>query len=130
MTPSEINRLVAKHIFKLKPSKGMYYTAMGLEEGIMCVAGHDHPVPNYCLSISDAILVVEKLKMTVSAPGAPYASGEYANDSVFWEAECTKNYTKDWSDTVSSRAETMPMAVCLTALAAYDVIAPDRRLDK
>lgn len=77
------------------------------------------PIPPYSTDIAAAWEVVEKLKMTVSAPTAPYADGEYANSSeTEWEVEVTKLGSSDWSDIVSARALTAPHAICLAALKA------------
>lgn len=64
--------------------------------------------------IAAAWEVVEKMRGTVCAPGAPYAGGEYHNnedDGPMWDAEFP---CADYS--VNARALTAPLAICRAAL--------------
>lgn len=90
-------------------------------EQIKLLLGGD--VPPYSTEISYAWEVVEKMKMTISAPGAPVADGEYCNSSELWacEASWVRPKTGFRSDVATSSADPAPLAICLCALKAVGI---------
>lgn len=77
-----------------------------------------NPVPDYSTSIESAWEVVEKLKMTVYAPGASFANGEYGNGIEGWSAEVGTDEAYGCERVYD--CATAPLAICLAALAAID----------
>lgn len=77
-------------------------------------------VLEYSTNITRAWDLVEKLKMSVHAPKAPYAHGEYANNDIRWMAEVLDSKQPDagYHYTSVAYGDTAAHAICLAALAS------------
>lgn len=94
---------------------GNHHHANGLVYGKHLLTGYPESVPFYSTDIAAAWKVVEKIPMTVHAPGASYAHGEYANSDDAWLAEARMPGI-EYYNTVTSKGQTSPEAICLAAL--------------
>lgn len=109
----EMNVLIAEKVFGHKFTGELH---KGLEIVILPSGEWDY-LPAYSTDIDAAWEVVMKIPMSVYAPGASVAYGEYGNGSESWRAEARlpeAHYTRSFVE----EAATAPHAICLAALKA------------
>lgn len=92
MIDRELDAKIAAQVFQL-PNIRTDPDKLGYEPGGLVYGQHPFfnagvgiPVPHYSTDIRDAWLLVEKLSLTVYAPHALFADGEYANSGDTWSA--------------------------------------------
>lgn len=121
MRPSkELDSLIAEKVMGgVRKKEILSVTNIDVSAGSI-TTGTELEYPRYSTDIAAAWEVVEKLKMSVYAPGAPLANGEYGNSSQKWEAETRSVGKFDYA--CWEYGETAPLAICLTALTAVGYI--------